>query len=131
MFWEMKAEPNDYRIRLQLVIDSSQQLMWQVQGDRLINAVPLWEYRTANPAVRLGQWHTVEICMDRPNARFWAAIDRQLIADRAGNLYGALGLRTTSVKHAIVYGEPREGEHTLDDFEIWSAPPCSNRPCGF
>lgn len=131
MFWEMKADPDDYRIRLELLMNKARQLVWHVQGDRLINADPLWESIAADPPIRLDRWHSIELCMDRPNSRFWAAVDGRMIADYSGPLYGPRKAPSTSIKHAIVYGEPREGEHMIDDLEIWSAPPCARGPCGF
>ncbi len=130
MLWEMKAEPDDYRMRLQLQLDERGKLYWFIQADRLVNADPVWIHENREIPVEPGRWFAVEICMDRPGGAFWAAVDGKLVGRQQGDLYGRRRLRTTSVKHAILYGEPAEGRQWIDDLEIWSAPPCGRPPCG-
>lgn len=124
MLWEMKAEPDDYRIRLELQVDPDGRLFWRIQGDRLVDADALWAYENRAIPVVPGRWFTVEVCMDRPSGRFWASIDGIRVGTHRGNLYGHRRLATSSVKHAILYGEPAEGAQWIDDLEIHAAASC-------
>lgn len=129
IFWEMKAEP-DYRIRMQLQYGAGGNLYWQVQGDRLVNAVPLWESTLTSAPVVLAAhdsadgWHLVEVWMDRANGRFKAAIDGRTLVDRHGELTGASGNVTDQLKMMMVYSTVAPLTEVLfDDFEVWDRPP--------
>jgi hypothetical protein len=128
MFWEVKAEP-DYRIRLQLQYSDSGGLYWQVQGDKLTSATPLWSSTLKNVPVKLAShssasgWHKIEIWMNRPGGRFKAAIDGVVLVDRTGKLMGASGRKIDQFKMAMVYSNSPLTEMLVDDLEFWTSPP--------
>ena len=134
-FWEATATP-DYRIRLNLRYDDSLGLYWQAKTDVPAGgAATAWEsdLKTAPvmiaPSTSAEGWHKVEIWIDLTQGRFKVAIDRQVLADRTGDLIGARGdsqKRTGLFKMMMVHSDVAPlAEVLFDDLEIWNTPPAN------
>lgn len=133
MVWEMKAEP-DYRMRVQMLYNASVgRCYWHTQGDVLTNADALWEADSNNVQwVRPGEWHRLEVFMDRNAPRFRVAIDGQQLIDKVtGSLRGAtephvslfMFCNNYGVKDTPPGGSMIPGEYRISELEIWDEIP--------
>lgn len=126
-FWEASAP--DYRIKLNLRYDAGG-LYWQAAADRLDGRANAWQadLRTAPVVLAAADaaagWHRIEIWMDRPNGRFKAAIDGQVLVDHAGGLPGDAGSRIQLLRMMMFHSPKAQvGEMLFDDLEVWDSPP--------
>ena len=127
-FWEASAP--DYRIQLKLRHDNAAGLYWQATADRLDGKANAWQadLRTAPvvlaAAASATGWHRIEIWMDRPNGRFKATIDGQVLVDLAGGLPGDAGSRIQLLRTMMFHSPKAQvGEMLVDDLEVWDSPP--------
>jgi hypothetical protein len=121
----------DYRIKVEVHMDSSGHLFWSSAGDNNANGPypfqTFWQSVNHTVPVVAGQWFHLETFTHRAtgsDGEFWAKVDGQTIVDHVGPNIGVNNDPINRIMLSQVYtGGRLPAYQWLDDVEIWSGAP--------